>query len=747
MAKKKMSLQVDWKQLGLQYGDKVGLGVAGLLALLLIVVGLTSSETVLSAQEIAKNKTDTQNAVQRHPVDADKLEPSKLEPDRVKSVEQIAALSENLKQPLPVGVLATVFPWGDVVPLDDTLRSNPDVLAAVALAAKPVHISFRAYDIREVGGNVEVLVARPEKPIEIKEDAKEKEERRKRNQGGGGGRGGGGPKGGGGDMGVGGGKPGLTDPNKSAADSSGNRWTGRYIPIKEEKDDIWAHQLVPARAAYVWALYPHAKQLEINSRALKVDKSVVPSYYQPPEIQRRELILKGTRLEDGTVAPEDLVIIEDGQGGRVRKPLREVPNVDKDAEAGKAGWAFVDRTVLSDALRRVPTSEFFVEPDEIVTLLLANSQRLAMRIPKPVHGELPSMINDLPQLKALVEKIKKDRTVIPPPRKDPRLDRGTDNAFGDEPFSSAPPPAGGMQSGAADPDKKEGGSSDFIPEFGIIRFLDLELPEQVGGRTFEYRVRVVLTNPNFDRPDEVAVRESANVKELRGAWSPTVRVTFPQDSYVFADERIRKRAGDATDFADLDKVPLQVHLWLGRITTEGGSGAEERVGNWWIDRILASRGEFIGRVPSAYAEKSNRPKGSLETFEQRSGETSMIVWVPTTPTEPGNVSRMGIETLTKVRSHDLVTRFLLVDFEGGARVAFRPVVGTGFVREEVPAEILVLEPNGRMFARNVLADRDIEERKVRFTKWNQWFETVKEKANRATKPKEEPKGGPKPQGG
>jgi hypothetical protein len=378
-------------------------------------------------------------------------------------------------------------------------------------------------------------------------------------------------------------------------------------------------------------------------------------------------------------------------------------------------------------------------------MLLANSQRLAMRIPKPVHGELPSMVNDLPQLKALVEKIKKDRTVIPPPRKDPRLDRGTDDAFSDEPVASAPP-AGGIQPGGTDSGKKEGEGSDFIPEFGIIRFLDLSLPEQVGGRTFEYRVRVVLTNPNFNRPDEVAVRESANVKELRGAWSPTVRVTFPQDSYVFADERLRKRTGDSVDLTDLDKVPVQVHLWLGRITTEGGSGAEERVGNWWIDRILASRGEFIGRVPSAYAEKSNRPKGSLETFEQRSGETTLIVWVPTTPAEPGNVTRMGVETLTKVRSHDLVTRFLLVDFDGGARVAFRPVVGTTTVREELPAEILVLEPNGRLFARNVLADRDIEERKARFNKWKQWFDTVNEKANRA-KPKEEPKGGSqKPQG-
>lgn len=748
MAKKKLNLQIDWKQLGLLYGDKIGLAVAGLLTLLLIIIGLTSSGTELSAQEIAKNKSEAQVAVQRFPVDADKLEPSKQNPEQVKSVEQIAALSENLKKPLPVGVLATINPWGDQVPLDDALRSNPEVLSPLALAARPVLMSYRAYEFREVGGNIEVLVARPEKPIEIKEDAKEKEERKKRllRGGGGGGGRGAGPMGGGGSEGGelgGGSKPGLADTGKGSSDSTGNTWFGRWIPAKDLKDEIWAQQLASVRTAYVWALYPHAKQLELNATALKEDKNTVASYYQPPEIQRRELILKGTRLDDGSVVQEDMVIVEDGRGGRMRVPLREVPEVDKDADAAKAGWVFVNRTALADALRRVPKTEVYKEPDEIIEQLMTNSSALAMRLPKPVHGEFPSLVDDLPQLKALVEKIKKDRTVIPPPRFDPRLERGIDDAFGAEAGPRPPQPSG------TEPEKKP--ESEFIPEYGIIRFLDLDLPEKVGGRTFEYRIRVVLTNPNYNRHDEVAVRESADIKELRGAWSPKVRVTFPQDSYIFADERIRKRTGDTTDFADLDKVPVQVHLWLGRITTEGGSGAEERVGNWWVDRILASRGEFIGRVPSAYAEKSGRPKGSLETFEQRSGETELVVWVATTPAEPGNVSRMGVETLAKVRSHDLVTRFVLVDFEGGAKLAYRSAAGTAMVREDIPAEILVLEPNGRLFARSVLADRDLEERKVRFNKWKQWYDTVKEKVSR-NKPKDDKKdekdrSGQKPQGG
>jgi hypothetical protein len=112
---------------------------------------------------------------------------------------------------------------------------------------------------------------------------------------------------------------------------------------------------------------------------------------------------------------------------------------------------------------------------------------------------------------------------------------------------------------------------------------------------------------------------------------------------------------------------------------------------------------------------------------------------------------MGVETLAKVRSHDLVTRFVLVDFEGGAKLAYRSGVTSAMVREDIPAEILVLEPNGRLFARSVLADRDLEERKVRFNKWKQWYDTVKEKVSR-NKPKDEKKdekerSGQKPQGG
>ncbi|HMP02399.1 MAG TPA: hypothetical protein PKC45_07860, partial [Gemmatales bacterium] len=588
--------------------------------------------------------------------------------------------------------------------------------------------------------------------IEIKTDASEKERRDRASGGrsggsgggpmGGGGMGGGGPIGGGGGMGGGGplgggggrdrGRPGTggagSSGDQEGADASGNRWIGRFVPVKDAADDQWANHIWPVRAAYVVGIYPHAKQLELNSQALKEDKATVLPYYKRLEIQRRELVLKGTRLPDGSLAAEDLVVIDDGRGSISLQPVSSLPEITKDNEAHLAGWRMVDRTVISDRLR-LAASDAFREPDSIVAGLLASCRLLVQRLPEPVRGEYPPIYNEIPPFKEMVEKIKKDKTVIPPPRRDPRLERGVDDAFGDEP---PPPTDSGQQPAAGDTKEQE-----YVPEYGLVRFLDLELDaEAVGGRTFEYRVRVVLDNPNFERPHIVAVPESARIREVRGAWSPLVRVTFPSDTYIFADERQRRTTRpDIADTSDLDKVPLQVHAWLGRISTEGGAAAEERVGDWWVDRVLASRGEFIGRIPNAYLDRQ-RSRGNADTFEQRSGEASLIVWVPTVPSDPSNPTLFGLEMLSKVRTPNLMTRYVLVDFEGGARLNYRPPGSNTTFREDVPAEILVLDPSGRLFTRSLLADRDHPERKERFTRWDRWFKTVKEKSER-NKPKDD----------
>src|SRR5262249_25042587 len=121
-------------------------------------------------------------------------------------------------------------------------------------------------------------------------------------------------------------------------------------------------------------------------------------------------------------------------------------------------------------------------------------------------------------------------------------------------------------------------------------------PREAAGKTYEYRVRVVLRNPNYKQVELVAVPDFAKFEELPGLWSAPARVTMPEEAYVYAEERASKSVAPR-DFDLKDRVPVQVHKWLGNVRRH--TGAHERVGEWWDDHVLSGRGEFIGRNMNA----------------------------------------------------------------------------------------------------------------------------------------------------
>ena len=267
----------------------------------------------------------------------------------------------------------------------------------------------------------------------------------------------------------------------------------------------------------------------------------------------------------------------------------------------------------------------------------------------------------------------------------------------------------------------------------MIRFLDLDLnTAEAAGRTYEYRLRVVLQNPNFERRDLVENIDFARDKELRGGWSPVARVTFPEEAFVFVDERIREKTS-STD-KDTDRVPLQLHKWLGFINTRGVVDAE-RVGDWWVDRVLAPRGEYIGQ-----GRMTNPPlPGQKPNYE----EIQMIVWLATAP-DPEATSKMGTDKfLPKLRTDALSTRMLLADFEGGYKVP-RRVTGKPMYQEDLPADILVVEPNGRMYAKTLHKDKEDLDRKGRAEAWDKWFKFVKDRYEAKTKKEEKKKDSSRP---
>lgn len=818
----------DFKEFGLKYGERLGLGVGVGLMALLVLWGLTSSGADLTAETIKDNGKKADNAVKSAPVDQAKLTPEGLITER--KIEQLALAVQRY-----VGneTVRLMFPYFVAFDKEDNYLSNPEVFVADQVVAKPVQLAFKFIDVR----NGKVLTAENPKnddKFKPKDGGKKDRERANRFRGGAGGYPGapggagpggpGGPGGGGlggpgglgglggpggagpgapgggrGPGGLGGpgapggpGKPGGAGGNLGGGNLGGGAgdmanlpaiefWTPRWVELEKLEDKhIIAHNLHPARATLILASYPHGKQMEAIAKALKLgDQSRAPILYLAPQAQRREIVLKGTRLADGTITSQDMVRM---RVSRQLVPLAGLPqNPLSDADIDKAGWVDVPTAKGSTIARLIAAAvEFEEDTDPAIRSIKEQVDRLMMKMPKAQRGNYPDFTAELLKVKETMDKIKEKGK--PPPRpRDPRLpppDGGEVFGAGDAPASGSGTGAGGTGSegsgvsgvgggaparpgdyrgatggrgglqgvgggaggGLAGGTPTGGGtgssetvnplSDEFKDMAGIVRFLDLDLDTLASaGRTYEYRIRVVLQNPNHGREDLVENPDFAKPKELYGPWSSVTRVTFPEEAYIFPDERLREAKASSQADHMLERVPVQIHKWLSIISTRGVVEGE-RVGEWWVDRILAAKGEYLGlnRAPNPVPPNTSGQKPDYSPV-------SLIAWLATTP-DPDKQSSMGVDVFKPdVRTDALVTRHLLVDFEGGAKMSKR-VPGKKQYDEDVPAEILVLEPSGRLTARSLYKDKEAApERKTRFEAWEKWYKAVEEKF-RGRKPKD-----------
>jgi hypothetical protein len=341
-----------------------------------------------------------------------------------------------------------------------------------------------------------------------------------------------------------------------------------------------------------------------------------------------------------------------------------------------------------------------------------------MKLPKPLRGAYPDVIPKLPELENTLKIIVDEyKGKVPTPPRDPRL--GNQDSF--DPFgnndTSGDTKAGGDKSGSGQ-GSQSSTSEALFPGNTMLRFLDLQfegIPPT--GRTFEYRVRVVISNPNFGEVN-VSVPEYAKDPELRGPWSPSTRVTFPEETYFYADERLRDASDpNKNDRINADRVPVQLIKWLGMVPRLGQNQAEERVGEWWVDRVMAYRGEYVG-----VGRVANEPPVKLAPGQVAKpvDGVKLVVWVATTP-DP-ETRRMGMETIQPVRTDALYTKTMLVDFDGGKWT--RQNYKRGF-DEDAPAEMLLVDATtGKLSARTQLKDKADPQRVSYFDKWKPWYEGV-----------------------
>lgn len=741
MAKSK----IDAKEFMLQYGDRIGLGIAGLLAFLFVLFAFLGSGSGVSAEQVRESSKKADEAIKRSEINPEKIA-LKDEPT-VKPLNQIDELSKSLTKPIAMDQLHLPFRYFEQDPPRGNFRSNPSVMQALEVTSLPLVGAFRLYETRLVNNVEEAMVLTPRNAASAPKFGNQGNNNfnlggQRGNPGGGLGTGAGGGlgAGAGGGLGAGGGSGGIgmdgggKGGGKAGGAAGGDNKTKKETRTTEatrggdesmytfawakdiKREDLLGVTIRPLRSAFIAATYPHRMQTIEIAKKLQIQQHEVGRYYRRIDVQRRRIFLKGSQLPDGRIAEAEIVELENPRD-RSKKEYKLLSEVDKLAataddqmsekeRSALAGWDDVNIPNVAQimmsaySVSRFNNEGFQVEKEPIIEGLVEYAgPRMAMRLPKLVRGDYPDVISKLSILMGAVKKIKEDdKARIPPPPKDNRLSS----------------PAGDEFDRLASDDKKESEKktdapeqSGQIPEFIPIRFIDVDLPtDNVGGATFEYRLRVVLDNPNYKQEKLVAAPEFAKDEVLNGAWSAPTRVTFEPDSMIFAGER--ERAKGSTDDREKDKVPVQLHKWLGKVETVDRSDRDYTiVGDWWIERLLVGRGEHIGRSPDL-APPAN--------------ETNLVQWV--SHALDTVQQKIGADVQKKTRTPDLYTNSILVDFEGGSYQSFRSAINNNNKKEDVPAEVLILEPDGRLIARHISEDRNDEGRKQRFDHWKTWIDKL-----------------------
>ena len=338
--------------------------------------------------------------------------------------------------------------------------------------------------------------------------------------------------------------------------------------------------------------------------------------------------------------------------------------------------------------------------------------------PKLARGQKYPEV-ELKGIKDTLESIEKagKESLVPPPSpqggkyKGEGFDPSNPDAFGDPTENKKPqPPKSDKPEAKGDGSSEGQGPEYYIPEHVLVRILD---PDVKPGFTYQYRFKVKMANPNEGRPKDVAFATLAKPPELEAKdfWPPPtspLSLSVPPDTEFFVvNEKSEKGSPlHTTRFPDKDHTPLQVHRWVGyELSNPENPASGEGFGEWCIlDRELFTRGEYIHRVVDAevplwkpeyddYVLAANFKKGKKVIPLEFNTNSAFS----TTPT-------------------------LLVDFDGG-NVSFKQGLKTA--QDEVPVQVLILTPEGKLTVRNSAQDTENETRSKRVEEWRELVRDVK----------------------
>ena len=157
-----------------------------------------------------------------------------------------------------------------------------------------------------------------------------------------------------------------------------------------------------------------------------------------------------------------------------------------------------------------------------------------------------------------------------------------------------------------------------------------------------------------------------------------------------------------------DSINLQVHRWVDYIlpSSEMSDTKSQPVADWCIvEREATHRGEYIGRVENVQVPVWSPEAETYQFYRPRRG--SQLTPVDFAVTEKGPLSQGAV----------------LVDYSGGKGHQIK--ILDKVIREDLPLELLVLNPDGKLILRNSVDDEENKERSAREDDWREWHGKVR----------------------
>jgi hypothetical protein len=259
-------------------------------------------------------------------------------------------------------------------------------------------------------------------------------------------------------------------------------------------------------------------------------------------------------------------------------------------------------------------------------------------------------------------------------------------------------------------------------DFLLLRFLD---PEILPGHSYQYRIRIIMRNPNFGKDALVSQPGFAKLERLESPWwTVPGAATIPPETYFYAitpktyEKKVKEKFERNSAMQELllpkeGKTVVQIHEWAQEVRLN--ANAKEPIGTWIVGEVPVGPGEYIGRkhlvqLPTWSAERTAYALKEL----------------------PGGIKfKPPAKDPPKGWLVDLTTQAVLVDFEGGK---FRGQINNNSVQDDADVEMLVVRPDGSVMVRNSATDTAFKPREDRQKSWDEWIKKAEEQGSRLSQP-------------